>query len=219
MLWLLAAAGCAAAEPAVTNDTEAVQWQHIYDRLEKLGITNAEKFIKSPLGQNLIVHPSFGISWDEIPPPTLTNASGLTGVSSFIASNGWNMHTGYITAGYFPESDPNPKPIRDLPWEVIKDREFPAFTHSGVLYVILGGGHHCESGVAYNPNTNAFPHEVTGFKPLSGHWYVWAIPEDPITLPRVYEGGRTSEPGASADGSQPVHSETKRAVRAAGSHQ
>lgn len=217
MVWLLAAAGCAAADPAGTNDTEATQWQRIYERLEKLGITNAEKFLKSPLGQHVIVHPSFGISWDEVPPPTLTNPAAMAAVRAFIASNGWNMHTGWLSFGYIPDRDPKPKPIRGLPWEVIKDREFEAFTYGGILYVILGGGHHSLNGVAYNPSTNAFPPEITGYKPLAAHWYVWSHPEDPINLPRIYEDGRIGKPDGSATGSQPIRSETNRTSSAAGS--
>ena len=30
---------------------------------------------------------------------------------------------------------------------------------------------------AYNPNTNHFPEWIKKFKPIGGHWYVWAQPE------------------------------------------
>jgi len=215
LVWLLAMAHCAAADPAATTETEAIQWQRIYERLEKLGITNAEKFLKSPLGQGVIVHPSFGIFWDEVPPPTLTNASAMAGVNAFIATNGWNMHSNkYLMFTYGFE---HPRPIRGLPWEVIRDREFPALTHRGILYVILSGGFHNVSGVAYNPNTNRFA-GANGFKPLGGHWYVWAQVEDSWDkLPKVYEGSSFREPDGGANGSQPIDSETNRASGAAGS--
>ena len=80
------------------------------------------------------------------------------------------------------------KPIRGLPWEAIKDREFKAVTHQGVLYVVLKGWHHNLSGVAYNPETNTFAPKIRGFQPIGQHWYAWAQPEDPITLPQKYEG-------------------------------
>src|SRR5215471_9344554 len=71
---------CAGGDPATTNDTEAAQWQRICKRLEELGATNAERFLKSPFGQQLIVHPSFGIAWDEVPPLTLTNPPAVAAV-------------------------------------------------------------------------------------------------------------------------------------------
>lgn len=140
----------------------------------------------------MVVHPSFGLRWDEVPPPTLTNSSAMAGVNAFIATNGWNMHSNRLVFSYGLD---HPQPMRGLPWEVIKDREFPALTHRGVLYVILSGWHHDGSGVAYNPNTNTFAAAITGFKPLGGHWYVWAQLEDQAKLPQLYEDGRRGEQG------------------------
>ena len=177
---------------------------------------DALELIKASPG--LIVHPSFGIAWDEVPPPTLTNSAAMAAVRAFVASNGWNMHTGWLSFGYLPrDQEPHPRPIRGLPWEAIKDREFEAFTEGGILYVILGGGHHSLNGIAYNPNTNSFPPEITGHKPLAGHWYVWGHPEDPISFPRIYEDGRFGEPSGPANRSQPIGSETNSTPAAAGS--
>jgi hypothetical protein len=101
-----------------------------------------------------------------------------------------------------------PKPLRGLPWEAIRDRDFPAVTHSNILYVMLNGWHHAVDGVAYNPNTNRFPSAIRGFEHLGNHWYAWAHPEDPITLLQVYEGEGERQRDGAANGSQPIRSET-----------
>ena len=112
----------------------------------------------------------------------------MAAVQAFITRYGWNMETNSALSlnGFVEERT---EQIRGLPWEAIRDREFPAVTHRGVLYVKLGGGHHSVHGVAYNPNTNAFAPTIAGFKPIGQHWYVWAQLEDPIPLERQYEGG------------------------------
>src|SRR5205814_8197349 len=111
-------------------------------------------------------------------------------VQAFIATNGWNMQTGNFVFTYGLEK---PKKIRGLPWECIREREFPALTHDGILYVILTGWHHDCNGIAYNPTTNSFPPAIRGFKHLGEHWYAWAQPEDPITLSQQYEGHKIGE--------------------------
>ncbi len=122
----------------------------------------------------VVVHPSFGLRWDEVPPPTITGAEALAGVTAFISSNGWNMETNpHAVIGETTQL----KPIHNLPWKVIKNREFRAVTHNNVLYVIFCQGHHDWSGVAYNPNTNLFAPNIIGFKPIGEHWYVWGQPE------------------------------------------
>lgn len=200
------------------NQSEAAQWEAIAVRLaEQLGVTNRSELTNgfwTTFVRGFIVHPSFGVAWDEVPPPTLTNAAAMRAVEDFTTTNGWNMHTNRLVFSY---GDEQTKPIRGLPWAVIKDREFPALTHRGVLYVILRGWHHNLSGVAYNPKTNAFADAIVGFRPLAGHWYVWAQPEDPITLPQVYEGQKSAEPDAPANRSQPIRAETNRASVTAGS--
>lgn len=112
----------------------------------------------------------------------------MTAVESFIATNGWNMHTGALVFTYGFDK---PLPIRGLPWRSLKAKQFPALTHDGIFYVILDGWHHDCNGVAYNPKTNRFPPEIAGFRPIGDHWYVWAQPEFPITLKQVYEGERS----------------------------
>ena len=217
LTWLLAATGTAAGQ-AGTNDTEATQWERIYERVEKRfeqrGITNTEKSIEGGLLRQFIVHPAFGIDWDEVPPPTLTNSSAMVAVNAFIATNGWNTYTG----GFFGFFDKNTKSIRGLPWKEIRDRDFPALTHNGILYVMFRGFDYNANGVAYNPGTNAFPGWVRGFKPLKNHWYVWALPREPTTLPQVYEGSQKGgEPNGTTNPSQAVHPETNRTPAAGGS--
>ena len=212
LFWLAPAPG------ANETESETAQWEAASRRLaERLGVTNQTELtnlIWTNLVRGYIVHPSFGLAWDEVPPPTLTNAGAMRAVEAFIETNGWNMHTNRLVFSY---GDEQTRPIRGLPWGVIKDREFPALTHRGVLYVVLRGWHHNLSGVAYNPNTNAFADAIAGFKPLAGHWYVWAQPDNPIKLPQVYEGQKSAEPSGAANGSQPIRSETNRTSSAAGS--
>jgi hypothetical protein len=191
MLFVLVSA--TAAEPLSTNDSEAAQWQRIAERMRvEMGISNFLQMTNMPLMRAVIVHPSFGIYWDEIPPPTLTNSSAMAAVDAFIATNGWNMHTGVLGPFAFVK---NQKTIQGLPWREIQDREFPAVTHNGILYVILKGWHFNDSGIAFNPKTNNFPESILGFKPLENHWYVWAQRDDALTLTQVYEGQKNGEHG------------------------
>lgn len=203
-LWVIS---LSAAEPPPSADSEAAQWQRIYERLKKDGEANIEEMMQIPIFRANVVHPAFGIRWDEVPPPTLTHFSAMAAVNAFLATNGWNMHTGVLGHVSLVE---NRKPLRGLPWKEIQDREFSAVTHSGFLYVILKGWHYNDSGVAFNPTTNAFAKSIAGFKPLTGHWYVWAQAEDSITLAQIYEGQKTSEPDGSGPGSQPPRAETNR---------
>ena len=187
-----------AAQTAITNDTEAAQWQRIYKRMNaEMGITNAEEMMKIPIIRATVVHPAFGIAWDELPPPTLTNSSAMAGVDTFIATNGWNMLTN--TFEEFGRVK-NLQRIRGLPWREIQDRDFPAVTHNGILYIYFKGWHHNDSGVAFNPKTNAFPSRILGFKPLANHWYAWAQSDDGMPMMQVYEGQKIAEPSAPANG-------------------
>jgi hypothetical protein len=135
-----------------------------------------------------VIDPSFGLRWDEVPAPTSTGSNAMAAVWEFVAANGWNMETNGSQFFDYPYHSDHIKSIRGLPWKAIKDRDFEAVTHEGVLYVLLDGWHHDLSGVAYNPNTNTFAPYIRGFQPIGQHWYVWAQPEDPITLKQKYEG-------------------------------
>jgi hypothetical protein len=187
----LLSAACRGGVEASTN-SEAVQreqlWQRFLTEIRQTGSANApldtNGFIRQWFELN-IVHPSFGLHWDEVPAPTLIGSNAMQEVDAFIATNGWNMQTGGLDFAFDP---PKTKTIQGLPWEVIKDRKLPALTHQGILYVILGYGHHSRNGIAYNPTTNAFPSRITGFKHVGNHWYAWGQPEDPIVLPQIYEG-------------------------------
>ncbi len=115
----------------------------------------------------------------------------MSAVESFVAQNGWQMQSGGLVFTYW---DVPTKPLRGLPWKEIKDREFPAITHRGVLYVVLKAWHHDCHGIAYNPNTNTFAPAINGFTPLGSHWYAWAQTEIPGRLKQRYEGQVTNAP-------------------------
>ena len=188
---ILSLASAPTAEPPPAADSESEQWQRIAERLRvELGVNLTELTNLLPL-RSLIVHPSFGILWDEMPRPTVAGTNALAAVHQFVATNGWNMYTGTVVTFSFIKKRGK---IRGLPWEAIREREFSAVTHNDVLYVILSGWHHDYSGVAYNPKTNAFPKGIRGFKHIGQHWYAWSQPEFPGTLPQEYEGQKIVRP-------------------------
>lgn len=166
------------------------------DELNQAGVSN---YLASAEHESLVrtwfeeswIHSSFGRYWDEVPPPTLTNEPAMASVRSYLATNGWNMWTNPPIFSFIQDREHRRfPPIRGLPWEVLKDREFSALTHSGILYVVLRPvGRFGSAGVAYDPNTNRLPRTIHAYKPLAGHWYTWAQSEDgPGALLRRYEG-------------------------------
>ena len=186
------------AESASSNDTEAAQWKRIDERMrDDVGITNFLSTTSEPLLRSLIVHPAFGIRWDEVPPPTLTSSSSMSGVNSFISTNGWNMHSGVLGPFVWAK---NKTRIRGLPWNEIQHREFYAVTCEGILFVQFTGWHYNDNGVAFNPKTNSFDRSIKAFKPIKDHWYVWAQSDDNFYGPRIYEGGRTDELSRTVNG-------------------
>ena len=212
-LLLLGLTRAVADEISATNDTEAAQWQNIYRRFRtEMGITNVEEMMKIPLFRAKIVHPAFGIYWDEVPAPTLTNESSMASVNAFIATNGWTMHGGNLVPFSWVK---NRKPIRGLPWKENHDREFPATTHNGILYIRFTGWHYNDNGVAFNPKTNTFA-PALAFKPLRDHWYVWMQSDHPLTTPRIYEGQKIGDPDGATNRSPQLLSETNRTSSAAG---
>ena len=221
-IWLVWIVSVLGAEPSVDAPSEAEQRERLFQRFlaetresgMPINMDTTNLAMSRFVFNGMVVHPSFGLRWDEVPPPTLTDSSAMAGVNAFSATNGWNMHSNRLIFSYGLD---DPHPIRGLPWEVIKDREFPALTHRGVLYVILSGWHHDVSGVAYNPSTNTFAAAITGFKPIGGHWYAWAQLEDQVRLPQLYEGSWRGEPGGAFSGSPPIRSETNRSSSAAAS--
>ncbi len=183
------------------TDSEQAAWARPYESIStQLKITNAADPSFRILVELMCVHPILGTTWDGIPPPTMTGSNAMGSVNAFIATNGWNMHEGRLIFTWGVE---RPKAIKGLPWEAIHAWEFPALTHSNILYVILRGGDHSVHGVAYNPGTNSFAPDIAGFKPLKDHWYVWAQPDDPVKLPQLYEDGSSGEPVGPSNGSQP----------------
>lgn len=202
-----------AADDTVTNDSAAAQKERLFQRYVKetqqemqemqkldpsnfdLSFTNAET--QSSLRmvfESMIVDPSFGLGWDEVPAPTLTGSNAMSAVNSFVATNGWNMQTNDCAFDCYTDKGDSEisKPIRGLPWAVIKEQEFPAVTHNGILYVFFRGFHHDGHGVAYNPHTNNFAASIDCFKPIGQHWYVWAFDHEfPMTVkPQIYEGAK-----------------------------
>ena len=108
-------------------------------------------------------------------------------------TNGWNMQTNDCIFDCIRGSDRAvvSKSIRGLPWTAIYQQEFPAVTHSNILYVFFRGFHHDGRGVAYNPHTNRFAPTIDYFKPLGQHWYAWAFDHEfppSGALPRLCEG-------------------------------
>jgi hypothetical protein len=196
-----------AADTTVTNESADAQEERLFQRYLKemreemakaptnsdlLFFTNLDTPSFREIFKRMIVDPSFGYRWDEVPAPTLAGSNALSAVNSFVATNGWNMQTNdWIFDSMDAEQDTY-KPIRGLPWIVIHDREFSAVTHNGILYVSLGGFHHDGNGVAYNPNTNRFSPMIDSFKPIGQHWYVWIFDhEEPHPPgPQKYEGSK-----------------------------
>ena len=191
----------------VTNDSESVQQEKLFQRFLKemrgdksITPTNFDysfmtnydtPHFREYFFKVVVVHPSFGLYWDEVPPPTMTGTSAMAKVEAFVATNGWFMQT---NGGVFDTfGHKKSKPFSGLPWTVIHEREFRAVTQNGILYVLLKGWHHDWDGVAYNPHTNVFSQSIRGFKPIGQHWYVWARREFPVELAREYEGETTTE--------------------------
>jgi hypothetical protein len=126
--------------------------------------------------------------WDSKPGHFVRGTNAVAGVSAFIASYGWNSSTNDEDLDRW--EDLKPHYIHDLPWSKLRDQQFQALTHDGILYVLSNPGwHHDYGGVAYNPTTNRFPEVMlNGFKPIGGHWYVWCSLEfNPQGLPKIYE--------------------------------
>jgi hypothetical protein len=216
---LLYLVGVGAADLRAQTNSEAVERERLFQRLRaevlaQMGqteITNgvsASNFDNPVIRQifnQMIVHPSFGLRWDETPPPTVRGSDAMQAVAAFITTNGWNMYTGNFLPGYGMGLD-TARTIRGLPWEAIRNRDFKAVTHDGILFVVLApAGHDSCRGVAYNPRTNTFPRTIDGFKPLAGHWYAWIQGgEDSVPLLQQYEGQRLGEPGSA----KPIAPET-----------
>jgi hypothetical protein len=160
---------------------------------QPLSLTNfadsafAEKFAREIFEADWI-HSSFGVYWDEIPPPTIRGSDATVGVESFISENGWNMLTNDFL--FLITLDRSGKPIHGLPWDALKERTFKAATHQGILYIPLRGYMPMgSSGLAYNPQTNRF-HLVRDFRAIGDHWYVWKQTDTPSQERSYYEGDK-----------------------------
>jgi len=189
-------------DTSITNESDVVQREKLFQRFIKemhdatskmstnMDVTFPTNF-DTPFFRNffnqMVVDPSFGLRWDEVPAPTMTNSNAMAAVEAFVVTNGWNMYTNGLV---FAMGSNKPNAIRGLPWIVIHDREFPALTDHGILYVMLTGWNLECNGVAYNPKTNAFAWGIRGFKHIGQHWYAWIAPEDTDKLTQQYEGAK-----------------------------
>lgn len=126
--------------------------------------------------------------WERMGNPDLKGKAGMAGVDGFVAANGWDMNRSPMSLVYPVGRQGR---LRGLPWSRLATSTYPALTSRGILYVTLNYFGNDMVGVAYNPNTNRFPKEVAGFKPLADHWYVWTFATEPTVRPnltRRYEG-------------------------------
>jgi hypothetical protein len=198
ILWLALQAVAYSAEVTDTNASEEAQYEQLYQRFltrmrevqsntpsSSISFTNNldTPQAREAFRRMFVVHPSFGLGWSEVPPPTVTSPNAMKGVEEFVATNGWHMCTNFRR---FVLSADEPRPIRGLPWEVIRDREFGAITSNGILYIVFGSFGFSKWGVAYNPKTNAFP--GLEFKHVGQHWYTWIVPDDGNLRVQHYEG-------------------------------
>src|SRR5213595_2962642 len=87
-----------AEDRTLTNDSPAAQKERLFQRFVKemqksapsdpdLSSTNAETLaIFRRVFESVIVDPSFGLKWDEVPAPTLVGSNALSAVSAFVVT-------------------------------------------------------------------------------------------------------------------------------------
>ena len=94
---LLALASTWGAEPSTPAKSEADQRDRLFQRflaeMRKSGIitnmdTNLDTAFVRQLFDQMVVHPSFGLRWDEVPAPTLQGINAMASVEAFVATNG-----------------------------------------------------------------------------------------------------------------------------------
>jgi hypothetical protein len=109
--------------------------------------------------------------------PDVQGSNALASVSSFTATNGWDMYTNKSYCITWEDLEPKFY-ISGVPWKAWSGKQLQAVTSDGILLVLLGDEfHHDYYGIAYNPKTNRFDQCVRSFKPIGNHWYVWRQPE------------------------------------------
>ena len=187
-----------------TNDSPAAQKERLYQRFVKemqemqksapsnLNLSFTNEAALRVVFESMVVDPSFGLRWDEVPAPTLQGSNAMSAVNAFVATNGWNMQTNDCLFDCVRDEDKF-KRIRGLPWAAIHEQEFDALTHDHILYVFFRGFHHDGTGIAYNPNTNHFAASINSFKPIGQHWYAWAYDHEfppSASQPKIYEGAK-----------------------------
>ncbi|HEV2246204.1 MAG TPA: hypothetical protein VGW37_06085 [Terriglobia bacterium] len=170
--WFMAVMRTAAVDAGVTNYTS-----NDLERVYKMHTNGLRMFLISPdLPPRIESWPAPNQSW--------TNA--VLGVSAFIEKHGWSMETNEFL--FFPMV--RKEPITGLPWPELSKRTFQGVTKGGILYVPLTGFGGESGGVAWNPKTNPFPSEISGFKPLGSGWYAWSQGGPRTAANRRYEGQR-----------------------------
>ncbi len=223
LLMLLPTLGCYGADETrgTTNQIADQELIRQVQSLRERGVTNVTEadLRRDPLiwiTNAFLVHTALPMRIWDWPAPQTADTNRLAGVFDFINRHGWSMDK---APTFFPGAGVPLQPITGLPWPAIAGRTFSAVTRNGVLYVVLGGfGPEC-AGVAWNPKTNSFDVMIQEFQPLGRGWYAWSQTMFPSPDARRYEG-EDAKPGqqdGSANGSQPIRSETNRAPGAAGS--
>ena len=133
--------------------------------------------------------------WDSKPGNYVGDTNAMADVVKFVSIYGWNSSTNEGDLHRWENLPPHyffqPHYIHDLPWSALRNKQFQALTHGGILYVLSDAEpFNYWGGIAYNPQTNRFPaREGICFKPIGEHWYVWAIWEASAgaNMPRIYE--------------------------------
>jgi hypothetical protein len=108
--------------------------------------------------------PQSCLSW---PPP---DTNRMDGVLKFIRENGWNMPAPSFIMGQ------GLKPLTGLPWSVIADRPFNAYTRGHWLVVLIEEPNSFTTsyqGLLWSPDpqTNQPPAGVSNRRELGGGWY------------------------------------------------
>lgn len=114
--------------------------------------------------------PASPLDW----PPPETNR--MEHVVKFIEQNGWSMPE---RSAFDVMTGSGTKPLTGLPWPVITDRTFNAYTSEHWLVVILRGPTSFgpeEYGLLWSPGTGRPPFASLKTKPLGEGWYGFVYP-------------------------------------------
>lgn len=120
-----------AADNTVTNGFADVQEERLYQRFVKKMqeqmlemqkqypsnadmpfLTNFDAESFRVVFKSMVVDPSFGFEWDEVPAPTLVGSNAMSAVNAFVATNGWNMQTNDCIFDCISDNDIRQNPSR-----------------------------------------------------------------------------------------------------------